>query len=307
MARQPAAPLPCDTRPMRVALLGFGLIGGSIARSLRRDAGNWTITAWSPSGSGPRRAQDEGVIDQAWRLPGDAVRDAELIVLAGPPLATIDMIDELGRGDLAGGLGSEAVVTDVTSTKETVVGRADAARLRFVGGHPMAGRELSGYEASAADLFDGRPWVVAPGRHAQPGDVERVKALAVACGARPITMSAAEHDAAVAAISHLPLVVAAALVEVVAGSGAGPDREDWPVAAALAASGWQGMTRLARGDEAMGAGIIATNAPAIAGRVRDLRDALDAWLGELDRAGGPDSAAVAERLAAARRRLEAAE
>ncbi len=118
-------------------------------------------------------------------------------------------------------------------------------------------------------------------------------------------MTAAEHDAAVAAISHLPLVVAAALVEAVAGTGDAPDRADWPVAAGLAASGWQGMTRLARGDTTMGAGIIATNGPAIAARVRDLRDALDAWLEELERAGGPDAASVAERLAAARRRLEA--
>ena len=157
------------------------------------------------------------------------------------------------------------------------------------------------------DLFDGRPWVIVPGPRAQPGDVERVEALAVACGARPVAMTAAEHDAAVAAISHLPLVVAAALVEAVAGTGDAPDREDWPVAAGLAASGWQGITRLARGDTTMGAGIIATNGPAIAARVRDLRDALDAWLKELERAGGPDAASVAERLAAARRRLEAAD
>ena len=292
---------------MRVALLGFGLIGGSIARSLRRDLAEWTIAAWSPSGDGPARARDEGVVDDAWTSPGDAVRDAELIVLAGPPLATLDLIDDLGRGGLAEAMRPDAVVTDVASTKQAVMARAEAARLRFVGGHPMAGLEVSGYGASTADLFDGRPWLVVPGSRATDGDRERVERLARACGARPVEMTAAEHDAAVAAISHLPLVVAAALVEAVAGTGDGPDRADWPVAAGLAASGWQGMTRLARGDVAMGAGIIATNGPAIAARIRDLRDALDAWLGELDRSGGPDAAAVAERLAAARRRLDAAE
>jgi prephenate dehydrogenase len=292
---------------MRVALLGFGLIGGSIARSLRRDPGEWTIAAWSPSGDGPARARDEGVIDEACATLADAVRDAELIVLAGPPLATLDLIDELGRGGLAGAMRPDAVVTDVASTKQAVTARAEAAGLRFVGGHPMAGREASGYGASTADLFDGRPWVVVPGARASSADRERVERLARACGAQPVEMTAAEHDAAVAAISHLPLVLAAALVEAVAGSGDGPDRGDWPAEAALAAGGWQGMTRLARGDVAMGAGIIATNAPAIAARLRDLRDALDAWLRELDRAGGPEAGAVTERLAAARRRLEAAD
>jgi prephenate dehydrogenase len=292
---------------MRVALLGFGLIGGSIARSLRRDPGDWTIAAWSPSGAGPRRAQADGVVDVASASPGDAVREAEVIVLAGPPLATLETIDDLGRGRLAEALRPDAVVTDVASTKQVVVARADSVGLRFVGGHPMAGLETSGYGGSRADLFDGRPWVVVPGTRASSEDRERVERLARACGARPVTMRPDEHDAAVAAISHLPLVVAAALVEAVAGTGDGPDRADWPAAASLAAGGWHGMTRLARGDVAMGGGIIATNGPAIAARVRDLRDALDAWLRELDRTGGPDARAVADRLAAARRRLEADE
>lgn len=289
---------------MRVALLGFGLIGGSIARSLRRGAGDWTIAAWSPSGGGPAQARRENVVDEASLTPADAVRGADLIVLAGPPLTCLEQIDALATGALARVLGPDAVVTDVASTKEAIVGRADAAGLRFVGGHPMAGRELTGYAASEAGLFDDRPWVVVPGAHAQSGDRERVEALATAAGARPIEMAAAEHDAAVAAISHLPLVVAAALVEAVAGGGTGRGRSDWPTAGRLAAGGWEGMTRLARGDAEMGAGIVATNGPAIAGRLRDLRDVLDSWLAELERDGGPDAAAVATRLSAARRRLE---
>lgn len=287
-------------------MLGFGLIAGSIARALRDDGGPWTIAAWSPSGGGPQLAKSEAIIDDASRSPAEAIRGAELVVLAAPPLACLALIDELG-GSMAGALAVDAVVTDVASTKETIGRRADAAGLRFVGGHPMAGREVGGYGAAAPDLFADRPWVVVPGAHARGDDVRTVEALVAACRARPVQMSATEHDAAVAAISHLPLVVAAALVEAVAGVGAGPDREDWPVAAGLAASGWHGMTRLARGEEEMGAGIIATNGPAIAGRVRDLRDALDAWLRELDRAGGPDPTTVATRLAAARQRLEAAE
>ena len=289
---------------MRVALLGFGLIGGSIARALRRDSGDWRIAAWSPSGDGPRAARIQGVLHEASPSPRDAIEGADLIVLAGPPLATLALIDDMGRGGLAASVAPDALVTDVASTKETIGQRADEAGLRFVGGHPMAGRELTGFDASAADLFDGRPWVVVPGARATPDDLARVEALAVACGAIPARMTAREHDATVAGISHLPLVVATALVEAVAGAGDGPNRPDWPIAASLAASGWQGMTRLARGDEEMGAGIMATNGPAIAARLRDLRTALDGWLRELERDGGPDAESLNARLTAARRRLE---
>jgi prephenate dehydrogenase len=167
----------------------------------------------------------------------------------------------------------------------------------------MAGRETAGYAAGEADLFVGRPWVVVPSAAAETADVDRVVELIRACLATPVVLDAATHDMAVAGISHLPLVVAAALVEAVVGVGA--SRPDWPVAAALAASGWRDTTRLARGDPAMGASIVATNAPALAARVRDLRVALDSWLADLERDGGPDEAEIGRRLAVARAMLDA--
>ena len=288
---------------MRVALLGLGLIGGSIARALRRDGGDWTIAAWSPTGDGPRRALEAGVVDEAADTPRAAVHDAELVVLAGPPLATLEQVGALGRRELAE-VGPDTVVTDVASTKALICLTADDNGLRFVGGHPMAGQESSGWEVASDDLFDGRPWILVPGRHAQPGDADLVAALARACGASPIEMTAEDHDAAVAAISHLPLVAAAALVEAVAGADGEPPREAWPAAANLAAGGWESMTRLARGDVAMGSGILATNAGPIADAIRELRDALDAWLVELEREDGPNVDRVRTKLAAARERLE---
>ena len=194
-------------------------------------------------------------------------------------------------------------MTDVASTKEAIVLRATALGLRFVGGHPMAGRETSGYEASSADLFVDRPWVIVPTSDAAA--VERVEGLARACGARPVRLGAAAHDRAVAGISHLPLVVAAALVEAVAGGASSGPSGDWPIAADLAATGWRDTTRLARGDVSMGAGIVVTNAPALAARVRELIGALDSWLAELERPGGPDAGEIEDRLRAARERLEA--
>jgi prephenate dehydrogenase len=113
-------------------------------------------------------------------------------------------------------------------------------------------------------------------------------------------MTAEEHDTAVAAISHLPLVVAAAVVEAVAGGEGPAERSDWATSAGLAASGWEGVTRLARGDIAMGTGIAATNAPAIAGRLRDLQAVLDAWLAYLDGPNGPDTERIQARLTEAR-------
>jgi prephenate dehydrogenase len=287
---------------MRIGLLGFGLIGGSVARALReREPGAHVIAAWSPSGDGPAAAQRDGIIDRAATSPEEALADAEVIVLAGPASVCLAQLDDLA-GPWRGALEPDAVVTDVASTKAAIVLRATALGLRFIGGHPMAGREESGYEASSGDLFVGRPWVVVP--TTDDAAVARVEALADATGAHPRRMTAAAHDEAVAAISHLPLVVAAALVEAVAGS-ASDDRDDWAAAAGLAASGWRDMTRLARGDVTMGAAIVATNGPAIASRVRDLVAVLEGWLAELERSGGPDEEEVAARLRHARDRLGA--
>ncbi|HEV7604338.1 MAG TPA: prephenate dehydrogenase/arogenate dehydrogenase family protein [Candidatus Limnocylindrales bacterium] len=284
---------------MRVAFIGFGLIAGSIARALRSnpETNGWQLAAWSPSGDGPRRALAEGVIDLAAPSLESVLPGADLVVLAGPATACFADLDGLA-GPWRGLLSADAVITDVASTKGMLVDHADALGLRFVGGHPMAGRETAGYAAADAGLFADRPWVLVPGVGASGSDVALVARLASACGARIVQTDALTHDRAVAAISHLPLVLAAALVEAVAG------RADWSEAATLAAGAWRDMTRVARGDEAMGAAILATNAPAVATRLRDLRGALDAWLAELERPDGPDERAITDRLHAARSILD---
>jgi prephenate dehydrogenase len=156
----------------------------------------------------------------------------------------------------------------------------------------MAGREQSGYDAADPDLARDRPWIVVPGDDGDDVAIARVEALARACGARPVRMTAAAHDAATALISHAPLVVSAALVE------AAVQRAEWPTAASIAAGGWAGMTRLARGDAAMGAGILATNATATTSALRAFRDALEDWIDVLD--GAPSGETIAHRLARAR-------
>lgn len=300
---------------MEVAFIGFGLIAGSIARALHeRTVGPGErprLVAWSPSGAGARAALVDGVLDDVAESPAHAVRTADLVVLAAPPqsvLALLDLLADRAVVQLPDGI----VVTDVASTKGRIVERATALGLPFVGGHPMAGLETSGYAAARGDLFVDRPWVVVPsarlsataGEETGGGHAALVEDLARRVGARPVRMEAAQHDAVVAAISHLPLVVAAALVEAVAGGPGVPGADDWPVARELAASGWRDMTRLARGDVAMAAGIATTNHAALTDRLRAVRVVLDAWIADLERPDGPDEAHLAARFRAARDRLE---
>jgi prephenate dehydrogenase len=291
---------------MHVALLGFGLIGGSIARALRLEptTADWHVVAWSPSGRGPAVAAAEGVLETAAATPEAAIAGADLIVLAAPATDCLALLDGLA-GPWRGAIAPKATITDVASTKGAIGERARSAGLRFVGGHPMAGREATGYEAATADLFAGRPWILVPDATAGDAETAVVASLARACGARPVVMTAEAHDAAVAGISHLPLIASVALVEAVAGTGtdAAPDRPDWDTSAGLVAGGWRDMTRIARGDPRMGAAIATTNAPAIAERLRAYRAVIDDWLAALDGPDGPDEAALTARLSAVRDRL----
>ncbi len=289
---------------MHVGFLGFGLIGGSIARALRANPSTaaWTMGAWSPSGHGPTRAVADRTIDLAATSPVDALADADLVVLAAPATTCLTLLDQLA-GRWASSLRATTVVTDVASSKARLVDRADTLGMRFVGGHPMAGREDTGYAASTDDLFIDRPWVLTPSTMTDPEDTQRVAVLARACGSTVIEMDPAVHDRAVAGISHLPLIVAAALAEAVALKSGSPTGEDWRVAAGLAAGGWRDTTRVARGDPAMGAAIAVTNADALADRLRDLQAVLGDWIAALERPGGPEEAAIEARLAAARAAL----
>jgi prephenate dehydrogenase len=272
-----------------LALLGLGQIGGSVARAALASGSVNRVTAWTPAGRGPAAAIGDGIRSTA--SAAEAIANADLIILAAPPLACLALLEELA-GPLREQLAQGAVITDVASTKTAIVGRARQLGLRFVGGHPMAGRESSGYESGDPALLRDRPWIVVPADPADLEAIERVERLAEACGARPVRMTAEAHDAATALISHAPLVVSAALVE------AAGHRPEWPAAEQIAATGWAGMTRLARGDPAMGAGILATNAGPTADALRAIRDAIDEWIDALD--GAPTGETLAHRLSQAR-------
>jgi prephenate dehydrogenase len=243
-----------------VVVAGLGLVGGSLARALRR-------ARYEVAGvDRPRvlrqargaRALSAGYASLAPALPG-----AEVLVLAAPPRATLRLLRQAARVAAPG-----LVVTDVTSVKAAVV--AEARRLglrRFVGGHPIAGTEGRGFAASSTELFRGRAWALTP-EGADPEAVAVVLGLVRAVGARPVVMTAAEHDRALAFLSHLPQVVAWALYEAAAHDRAA---RRW---LQLAGPGFRDMTRLARSPRRLWREILAGNrrevARALAGFERAL-------------------------------------
>jgi prephenate dehydrogenase len=239
----------------RVAILGLGLMGGSLGLAIRDARLAGTVAGYDSMPGRTGRAHERGAIDEPATTLADAVVDADLVVLAAPVLAERVLLAAL-TPHLAPG----AIVTDLASTKSAVCGWASALLpdpAPFVGGHPMAGREQSGIEAADGGLFRGAVWCLTPTDQTDPDTLARLQSLVTALGAQPLVLDAARHDQLVAAVSHLPLVAAAALVRTVAADPA------WPDAARLAASGFRDTTRVASGDPLMARDICLTNAAGI--------------------------------------------
>ncbi|MGZ8784395.1 MAG: prephenate dehydrogenase [Acidimicrobiia bacterium] len=251
------------------AIIGTGLIGTSVGLALR--ASGWFVTGWDPDQSAIQAALDLEAIDaQADGLNG-AIDQADLVVLAGPPGAVV--------ADLAG-LATDALVTDVAGVKVPVV-QAAAHLPHFVGGHPMAGREHAGPRAASAALFRGATWILCSDG-ASEGDQKKMTDIVMSFGAVPVTMTAAEHDAAVAAISHLPQVLASVLVQVAAGD---------PHALDLAAGSFRDLTRVALSEPAWWAELLVINRDELQRVLGSLIETLSLWSSDLEEG-------AVERLAA---------
>jgi prephenate dehydrogenase len=236
----------------RIAIIGLGLIGGSVGLAIKRSGiKDVHVVGTARTRDTLLRAKKLGAIDEEARTAAEAVRDARLVIVAAPILATRPIFEEIAPALVPG-----AVVTDVGSTKSNVMRWAKDLlpdTVHFVGGHPMAGKETPGIDAADADLFREKTWVVVPSVTADEGAVKTVVGLAQLCGANVTFMDADEHDSYVAAISHLPLALSSALFSVVFGSAA------WPELAALASSGFRDTTRLASGSPEMAHDIMISN------------------------------------------------
>ncbi len=246
---------------MRAVVLGTGLIGTSIALGLR--GAGWATTGWDPDPGVLETARSRGAFDDvrsSGALPTAA--EADLVILAGPPQAVIDT---------AATIDTDALVIDVAGVKVPVTTAASGRR--FVGTHPMAGRETSGPKAASPALFRGAAWVVVTDGAAED-DLATVEALVATLGARSIRMTAAEHDVAVAAISHLPQVLAGALIIEAAAETQALD---------LAAGSFRDLTRVAASDPGVWAqlleinrGPLRTAIDGVMSRLVGLSEALDA-------------------------------
>jgi prephenate dehydrogenase len=242
-----------------VAIAGLGLVGGSLARALRRKRYR-VIGIDQPAVV--RRARAAGVLTAAATLE-DAAATADIVVLAAPPKVNLRLVARLARIARP-----DLVVTDVGSVKEAICREAQRTGLaQFVGGHPMAGTAGAGFAASSADLFESRPWILTP-NGAGRAAVARVRALARAAGARPVLMTPQDHDRTMAFLSHMPqvlswLLLASARSDAVAG-------RHLP----LAGPGFRDMTRLAHSPRRLWREILDQNRREVERALWVLADAL---------------------------------
>jgi prephenate dehydrogenase len=189
---------------MRAAVIGVGLIGGSVALAARERLGAH-VTGWDLNPAVLSQARSRDVIDAASRSLENAVAEAEVAFVAAPVGRLPELVDAvLARAP------ADCVVSDVGSTKRLVVDACSDPR--FVGGHPLAGAETSGVEYARADLFDGATWYLVPSAATSAVTLSRMRDLVTKFGARPVEIEAEAHDRLMATISHLPHVFANVLV-----------------------------------------------------------------------------------------------
>lgn len=284
---------------IRISIVGLGLIGTSLGMALRSadpkesPLGAIEVVGWDRDQRAVKEARGRLAIDKEARTLAEAARDAQVVVVATPVQAMRELF-----GQLAGLLPAGSVITDVASTKAEV-GRWAAALpsgISYVGGHPMAGKEQAGAAAADPDLFKGAIYCLTVGRGVDQSAVEAVEAMVRAIGAKPYYIDPDEHDAYVAAVSHLPMLLSVGLVEITGRSPA------WKELAPLAATGFRDVSRLASGDPAMHRDIILTN-----------KDGLTRWINEMvgflldarDQIASGDAAAVEALLRRAKAHRDA--
>ena len=254
---------------MRIAIIGLGLIGGSIGLALKQ--ASWRgaeIIGYARRRETGSLALKSGAVDKVESNLRNVVKGADIVIIAAPVLTIKDIFEQI-----APELSDDSIVTDTASTKMQVMQWAVKklpSRISFVGGHPMAGKEISGIRAANADLFHNCIYCLTPLPKTKPAAVRTVKDMVKKLGAVPIVIGAEEHDRLVAGVSHLPLLLSVALVSVTT------KNPSWQQMSRLAASGYRDLTRLASGNPEVNAHICLSNQAAIVSWI-------DAFIDELQR------------------------
>lgn len=238
----------------KIAIIGLGLIGGSIGLGLKGKKTHYIVGI-------PRREEtiaqaiQLGAIDEGTTDHANGVIDADVIFVCTPINLIVPTIKEI-----APSLKKGAIVTDVGSSKYEIVSQAEKVMPKgtyFVGGHPMAGKEIVKLEAAEADLFKNKKWVLTKTSKTSQRAMGEVGKLVGLLGGEVIEMETKTHDLVVAAISHMPLAIAAALVNTVA------DQPEKDLMAKVASSGFRDTTRIASGDPILGVDMFTTNKKAV--------------------------------------------
>jgi len=245
----------------RITLVGLGLIAGSLALALKKAGWQGELVAWGPREPSLQKGKDLGVIDRFSLDLETALADTDLIVVGAPPMATGEILAEiLGILDKSASL---PVVTDLASIKGWVIARANTRYPRFVPGHPIAGSENSGVGAANADLFQGREAILTPVDDTDAEAVETVRTMWQLVGSRVTVMSVDNHDAALAASSHSPHMLAYALTKALANDPLDPMKHG--------GGALRDMTRIAASDPVMWRDVALTNRDALIAALEDVQ------------------------------------
>jgi prephenate dehydrogenase len=248
---------------VRIAVLGVGLIGGSIGLAAREHVEDAEVVGFGRDPSRLRRAVELGAIGHAAGSLEEALDGADLCFACAPVGALPELVDSA-----LAAAGPGTLVTDVGSTKGELLRRIDDPR--FVGGHPIAGAETAGVEHARADLFQGAVWYLTPLPHSQGLLYERLHRFVVDVGARPVALDPETHDRLVAVFSHLPHVLANVLA-----SQAATRLSDHGEALRQVGPSFRDMTRVAGANTAMWSDIYRSNRRAIAEEIRAFRETLE--------------------------------
>jgi prephenate dehydrogenase len=251
---------------MKVALIGTGLIGGSLGMALKANT-DVVVVAFDRDPAAAARAVERGAADEVAATAADAATGADFIFIATPVGAITGSVQAIAESLKPG-----AVVTDVGSTKNRVVLEAEKV-LRdgsdFIGGHPMAGTEQEGIEAATATLFQGAWWILTPTEASSAEAYQRLHGLLTTLRARIMALSPIEHDQLMAVISHVPQLTATTLMNMAAKRG-----EDHAGLLALAAGGFRDVTRVAASNPEIWLDVCRENGEAIAATLRDFANEL---------------------------------
>jgi len=282
--------------PIRAAVAGLGLIGGSLAGALRTSGHCSEVLGWARRQDTVQQAQSAGLVDGGSPDLAALVKGVDLVFIAVPLSAFGELLAKLEPALKAG-----TVVTDVASVKGAVLGLAEQTfghvPAGFVPGHPLAGSAQSGIGAAREDLFQGRLTVLTPQVNTAPEALARVRAAWQAIGAKVLEMSAAEHDEALAATSHLPHLLAYVLVELLA-------RQGGSELLRLSAGGFRDFSRIAGAEPALWREITLANREPLLAILDDYLLALGQTRQQLAAGDGDALEACFRRARALRRTLE---